>query len=185
MSISRRHLLASFAATAICAPHLPLANAATFKPEAPTRAAFPVGLYRLDAPIAELPGLVAFSPNQYAAMGGRQFEGETNYNAPTLNFLDHNWVVMLQTVGGKICKIAIHLVLGAAYDGNPVAKDVLSYCVDNLGKPAEQQTEQGARFVTWDTTDGNVILQTGETRGGFVIALFLTSSSIRNFKRLR
>jgi hypothetical protein len=49
-----------------------------------------------------------------------------------------------------------------------------------LGKPAEQKT---GLFI-WDTTDGNVILQTAETVEGLAINLFLTSSSVRKFERL-
>jgi len=39
-----------------------------------------------------------------------------------------------------------------------------------LGGPVEQQTG----LFLWDTTDGNVILQTGELNEGFVLGLFLT-----------
>jgi hypothetical protein len=51
-----------------------------FRSKTPGRASCPIDIYRLDAPIAGLSGLVEFSANQYAAMGGRVFEGERNYN---------------------------------------------------------------------------------------------------------
>jgi hypothetical protein len=53
-----------------------------FNSKTRTSASFPIDIYRLNAPIAGLSGLVEFSSDQYAAMGGRVFEGERNYNAP-------------------------------------------------------------------------------------------------------
>jgi hypothetical protein len=126
-----------------------------------------------------LTGLVEFSASQYAAMGC-VFEGEKNYNAPVINFLDQQWMVELQTVKGQISKIALHTILRTEQAANPIAMNTLNYCIEKLGKPTEKQTG----LFTWDTTDGNVILHTGETVDGLVIALFLTSAAIRNFKRL-
>jgi hypothetical protein len=113
-------------------------------------------------------------------MGGRVFEGERNYNAPAISvFGDKKWDVMLQTVNGFISKIAINVVLSAEREANQVALRLLGYCIKELGKPNEQRTG----FFIWDTTDGNVILQTGETADGLAVALFLTSKSIQNFKK--
>jgi hypothetical protein len=150
-----------------------------FKAKAPTRASFPIGDYRLDASIGGMSRIVEFSASQYATMG-RVFEGERNFNAPAINFLGQRWPVMLQTVNGQICKIAINLLLRTKQGANPVAMNILNYCVEKLGKPTEQRT---GLFI-WDTTDGNVVLQTGDTADGLAIGLFLTSRSIRNFKRL-
>jgi hypothetical protein len=47
-----------------------------FKSKTPTSASFPIDIYRLDAPIAGLSGLVEFSADQYVAMGGRVFENK-------------------------------------------------------------------------------------------------------------
>ncbi len=79
-----------------------------FQAKAPTHASFPVDTYRLDASIDGLAGLVEFSPLEYATMG-RQFEGETGYNAPPVTFLGQQWNLMLGTVHSKIYKIAPHL----------------------------------------------------------------------------
>jgi len=113
-------------------------------------------------------------------MGGRVFEGEKNYNAPAIGvFGDKKWNVMLQTVNGFISKIAINVVLSTEREANQVALRLLGYCIKELGKPNEQRTG----FFIWDTTDGNIILQTGETADGLAVALFLTSKFIRNFKK--
>jgi hypothetical protein len=143
------------------------------------RAGFGFGAYRLDEPVGGFADLVEFSPAEYAAMG-RQFEAEKNYNAPPTSFLGRSWNVSLQSVNGRICKIAPYLVLPNKDQANPIAMDAFRYCNEQLGQPVEQKT---GLFI-WDTTNGNVILQAGETADGFVVGLFLTSSSIRHFVRL-
>jgi hypothetical protein len=145
-----------------------------------TRASFGIGVYRLDDSVAAFADLAELSPAEYATMG-RQFEGEKNYNAPPTSFLGRLWNVNLQSVNGQICKIAPYLVLPNREQANPIALAALQYCREQLGEPSEQKTG----LFSWDTTDGNVILQTGETADGLVISLFLTSRSIRNFARLR
>ena len=52
---------------------------------------------------------------------------------------------------------------------------MLAFCNEQLGKPAERRTG----LFAWDTTDGNVILQTAEARDGFAVNLFLTARSVR------
>jgi hypothetical protein len=145
----------------------------------PTHESFAVGMYRLDIPIRDHEGLVEFSPQEYETMG-RQFDGEKNYNAPDVLFLGRSWNLMLQTVNGKISKIAPYLVLTSKPEANSVALETLQHCTEQLGKPVEQKSG----FYIWDTTDGNVVLQTGETEKGPTIGLFVTSRSIRTFKRL-
>ena len=149
-----------------------------FQGKAISYAAFSFGKYRLYAPIEGLTGLVEFSPAEYATMG-RQFEGEKNYNASPVTFLGRSWKLMLGTVHGKIYKIAPYLTLKTKQEANPVAMEILRYCTEKLGKPASQETG----LFTWDTTDGNVILQTAETAEGLAINLFLTSRAVRGFKR--
>lgn len=148
-----------------------------FKRKTPICSSFPIDKYRLDAPIEETQGLVEFSNNEYEIYG-RQFEGEKNYNAPPVIFLGYQWKLMLGTVSGKIYKIAIYLTLGSEQEADPIAMETLLYCIEKLGSPSSQITG----LFTWDTTDGNTILQTGEVMEGFSIALFLTSRSVRKLK---
>lgn len=143
------------------------------------RGSFGIGAYRLDDSVEGFSDLMEFSPAEYAAMG-RQFEGEKNYNAPPTLFLGRSWNVSLQSVNGRICKIAPYLVLPSKDQANPIAMDALRYCNEQLGQPVERKTG----LFMWDATNGNVILQTGETSDGLVVGLFLTSRSIRNFVRL-
>lgn len=143
-----------------------------------TRQSFQVGQYKLDATVEGVNGLTEFSASEYAAMG-RQFEGEKNFNAPPVTFLGRQWKLQLGTVHGKIYKIAPYLLVRDKKEANSVATDALRYCTEKLGKPSEEKT---GLFV-WDTSDGNVILQTADTVEGFDINLYITSKAVRSFKR--
>jgi hypothetical protein len=110
---------------------------------------------------------------------GRPFEGETDYDAPPVLFLEHSWQLQLGTVKGKIFKIAPYLQFTDKEAANEVAMKTLTYCTEEFGKPTEQRTG----FFVWDAADGNVILQTGEIGDGFFVNLFLTSGLVKSFKR--
>lgn len=149
-----------------------------FQKKTPVHRAFPIGQYTLDSSVSTFSGLREFSADEYSAMG-RTFEDEKNFNAPPEMFLGRHWNVMLGTVGDKVYKIAVYLELHSKPEANPIAMQTLIYCTEQLGKPAKEQT---GLFI-WDTTDGNVILQTAETAEGLAINLFATSNSARQFKR--
>lgn len=138
---------------------------------------FPVGPYRLDGALEDLTGLKEFSEAEYAVMG-RQFEGAVNYNAPPVKFLDRPWNLSLQVVNGRIVKIAPHVLLPSKSEANPAAMQTLQFCNAQLGAPAEKRTG----LFRWHTADGNVILQTAETKEGLAINLFLTARSIRDLR---
>jgi hypothetical protein len=110
----------------------------------------------------------------------RLFKGERSYNAPPVHFLGRLWGLMVQTVNGRITKIAPHLEFTAKSEANRLAMQTLQYCTEQLGKPSQQKT---GLFI-WDTTDGNTVLQTGELPVGLAINLFLTSRSQRSLERL-
>jgi hypothetical protein len=145
----------------------------------PMRPCFTIGEYRLGDSLSTLAGLVEFSSVEYAAIG-RQFKGEIDYTAKPASFLGCSWNVQLQSVDGRICKIAPYIVLPNKEEANPIAMRALGYCTEQFGQPVEQKTG----LFMWHTTDGNVVLQTGETKEGWVIGLFVTSRSIRDFERL-
>ncbi len=119
-----------------------------------------------------LSGLIEFTRDEYAAIG-RSFEGQRNYNAPPVTFLGHPWNLMLGTVHGKIYKIAPNLELRSKQEADTIAIHTLRYCTEELGKPSQQKRG----FFIWDTSDGNVILQTAEVGDEFAINLFLTSGA--------
>jgi hypothetical protein len=138
---------------------------------------FPIGNYRLNV-IADVTNLTEFSALEYTVMG-RQFEGEKNYNAPPIKFLNREWKLQLGTVNGKIYKIAPFLEFENRKDADVAAKETLSYCKEQMGNPSE---EKGG-LIVWDTADGNVVLQPIDRAGLVGVSLFSTSNAVRNFKR--
>ena len=150
-----------------------------FKKKLKPRASFPIGGYALDMMLSEMSQLHEFSPSEYEVMGS-QFVGEKIYHAPKVEFVGRPWNLTLGAVQGKLYKIAPFLELKDKTEASDAAFRALTFCNEQLGKPAEQRT---GLFV-WDTTDGNVILQTDEARNGFAVNLFLTARSAREFQRL-
>jgi hypothetical protein len=84
------------------------------------RRSFPIGEYKLDA-IVNVTSLTEFSSAEYSVMG-REFEGEKNYNAPPVTFLNRVWKLQLGTVNGKIYKIAPFLEFENRQDADLVTK---------------------------------------------------------------
>ena len=150
-----------------------------FKKKPKPRPSFPIGSYALDMVLREESPLREFSPAEYEVMG-RQFVGEKIFNAPDVELVGRLWHLTLGAVQGRLYKIAPFLELRNKNEANDAAISSLTFCNEQLGKPTEQRT---GLFV-WDTTDGNVILQTAETREGFALNLFLTANTAREFQRL-
>jgi hypothetical protein len=141
------------------------------------RRTFPIGEYTLDA-IVDVTSLTEFSSVEYSVMG-REFEGEKNYNAPPVAFLNREWKLQLGTVNGKIYKIAPFLEFENRQDADLVTKATLAYCIERMGKASEK-----GDLIFWDTIDGNVVLQPIYKAGLFGVGLYITSHSVRNFKRI-
>ena len=150
-----------------------------FKKTPDPKPSFPIGSYTLNMMLAEGPPFREFSPGEYEVMG-RQFVGENIYHAPDVEFVGKPWNLTLGIVQGRLYKIAPFLELGDKTEANEVAFRALTFCTERLGKPAEQRTG----FFVWDTTDGNVILQTAECKDGFAVNLFLTARCASEFTRL-
>ena len=150
-----------------------------FKKKPKPRHSFPIGAYTLDMMLREEPPLREFSPDEYEVMG-KQFVGERIFHAPEVEFVGRPWNLTLGAVQGKLYKIAPFLELRNKDEANEAAFGALTFCNEQIGRPAEQRT---GLFI-WDTTDGNVILQTAEAKDGFAVNLFLTANSLREFQRL-
>jgi len=125
------------------------------------------------------PPLKEFSSAEYNEMG-RQFVGEKIFHGPEVEFVGRPWKLDLGAVHGKLYKIAAYLELTNKTQANEVAVGALTFCNDQLGEPAEQRSG----LFAWDSSDGNVILQTAEAGGGFVVNVLLTTRSVREFQRL-
>jgi hypothetical protein len=153
-----------------------------FKKKPERKPSFPVGGYVLNMMLQDTSGLREFSQTEYEVMR-RQFVGEKIWHAAEVDFIHRArpWNLWLGTVEDRLYKIAPFFETWEKNEANEAASDALTFCNQHLGEPAEQRTG----LFTWDTTDGNVILQTAETREGFAVNLFLTAGTVREFPPLR
>jgi hypothetical protein len=127
------------------------------KPSMTHSASLPIGKYKLDMPIDGLTGLTKFSQAEYAAFV-RRFEGEANYHAPAVDFVNRRWKVDIGTVGGKVYKIALYFESDSKDTVIDISTDVGQLCQQRLGPPSKPQET----VFVWDTPDGNVVMQFGK-----------------------
>jgi len=140
---------------------------------------FAIGRYRINAPASSWKDLVELTPGEYKFFA-RVFKNERTYEAPPATFLGRPWKVMLGTVDGRIYKVAAFVEFDDKPEAERVTSAAMHYCTSQLGKPAEEKPG----LVTWDTRDGNVILQTASIMGTVTVNVFVTSSAVRSFARL-
>jgi hypothetical protein len=140
---------------------------------------FPVGGYKLNMTLPDGPPLREFSKADYEALGAIDFVGGKIYHAPAVEFVGRQWKASLGAVHSKLYKIALFVETHDKTQAGEAAFAALTFCNNQLGKPTQQQTG----LFMWDTTDGNVILQTVPALDGFAVNFFLTASSVREFQR--
>jgi hypothetical protein len=150
-----------------------------FKNKTSRHKSFPIGIYELNVSTNNLKDLVEFSDSEYASIP-RKFVNGKNYNAPPINFLNRQWSMQIGAVSDKIYKIHPYLLVNNKDKANLLANETIHFCIKEIGQPSEQK----GGFIIWDTSDGNVIIQTDELSEGWLVSLFITSSEVRNIKIL-
>jgi len=145
------------------------------------RPSFAVGGYSLNMKLTPSPSLREFSREEYEALAPIEFVGQKIYHGPPVEFLGRPWDLALGAVKGKLFKIALTVMFEKKDEANQVAKKTLRFLNDKLGSPERQ----GTRMFVWDTTDGNVILQTVEAIQVFGVNVFLTSQAVREFQHVK
>ncbi len=138
---------------------------------------FPIQSYRLDMPIDGVKGLVELSAEEYKIFP-KTFRDEKIYKAPNISFLGFSWDMMIGVVAKKIYKMNPGIVTKNEKIANEISIKTLEYCKSKLGNPIDEKIGR----VIWDTEDGSVVLQTGETEEGFAIFLFIASREAKTFK---
>jgi hypothetical protein len=142
-------------------------------PTPPHLGDFTIGQYKLNGSIHGISGLIQFSTAEHEAIG-RQLAGEVIYHAPPVEFQGQAWSVVLQTIDGQICKIALYRIEPTNSKACQTASETLQFWTEHFKVPAEQKV---GRFF-WGATDGNVVLQNEEHRQGFWVGFFVTSQLI-------
>jgi hypothetical protein len=87
---------------------------------------------------------------------------------------------MIQTVEGKISKIAPYIESTNKAEADKIAWDTWQFCVTRLGKPSERRN---GRYI-WDAMNGNAILEMAQFPEKLAINFFLTSNSVKKFDRI-
>jgi tetratricopeptide (TPR) repeat protein len=122
-------------------------------------------------PASTLTDLTELSPAEYAFMAPSV--GERIYHAQPATFLGETWQVMLGVGHGHVFKICPYRTVRDQRTAAQLATKVAAFFRGQLGPP----TEEGG-LVTWDASDGNAILQSGQLGTEFFVNVFLTSRSL-------
>ena len=138
-----------------------------------TAMSFSLGDYRLNMPLASLGDLRELTEEEYLHLP-RQLRGEAIYHAPPANFLGHDWDMMIGMVDGEVYKLGASLEIDDLRLGVEVIQAAFKASEIQLGTPTEEK--QG--LFVWDTTDGNVILQTASIMGTVGVNIYATSRAI-------
>lgn len=134
--------------------------------------------YSLDMPLVSLGDLTELTEGEYIHFP-RQLRGEAIYHAPNIDYLGHHWDIMIGMVDGEVYKLGASLEIEDQRQALEVIQAAFKACEFQLGTPTEEK--QG--LFVWDTTDGNVILQTASITGTVAINIYATSRNIRGKPR--
>lgn len=138
-----------------------------------------IGPYRLDMNTANLSNLEELTSAEKSAMNlDVEFKNERIYHAPPAEFAGASWDIVLETVNGRVYKVSALLALE-----NREGRDRMWHSVDSLlrttlGTPATS----AATMVTWDTEDGNVVMNRAEAGREYAVVLTLTSRAVASFE---
>lgn len=138
--------------------------------------------YRLDMKTDDLSSLTEISAAEKQALQlVVEFRNERIYHAPPANFAASSWEIMLGTVNGKVYKISALLAVGTRNSRNATWGKVDAILRTHLGTPAASTKS----MLTWDTEDGNVVVNHADAAGTYAVVITLTSRAVSSFARTR
>lgn len=127
--------------------------------------------------IEGMEGLSPLSREELEALGSTvQFRGEEILHAPAARFMGVEWDTILGTVNERLYKIAVQWV-GPRADVGRINRQIVIECTKRYGN--------GKNMAFWDTSDGNLVLQSANMGGHAMLSLFATSGKTRDFVRVR
>ncbi len=134
--------------------------------------------YQLKSSILDVPDLVEFSLSEYKLLQ-TMFPDEKIFGAPSVKFLGFEWEVVIGSIKDRIYKIQLQTPLESAGDADHILSKVVTYCLEEMGQPAERKRIEGMEGIVWHSNEGNVIV--GHCVEGTpyrVVNLSLTSSEV-------
>jgi hypothetical protein len=141
-----------------------------------------IGPYRLDMNTAEAAKLVELTPAEKKALNVTvEFKNERIYHAPPAGFAGASWEIVLGAVDGRVYKVSALLVLENREQRDRMWRNLDGLLRTPLGTPATAV----ATIITWDTEDGNVVMNRADTGAAYAVVLTLTSRAVTGFVRIK
>ena len=141
-----------------------------------------LGPYHLDMKTTDLSRLAEFTPSEKAALGAViEFKNERIYHAPPAAFAGASWEIVLGAVDDRVYKVSALLTLQSRDQRDAQWRNVDAQLRTSLGSPASASTV----IMTWDTEDGNVVVNRAEGGGAYALVLTLTSRAVSGFVRIK
>jgi cytochrome c-type biogenesis protein CcmH/NrfG len=109
-----------------------------------------------------------------------EFKNERIYHAPPAEFAGVSWDIVLGAVDDEVYKVSALLVLDSREERDGVWRNLEAVLRTRLGVPATA----AATIISWDTEDGNVVVNRAETGGAYAAVLTLTSRAVSGFARV-
>jgi hypothetical protein len=110
-----------------------------------------------------------------------EFRNERIYHAPHAEFSGVTWDIVLGAVDSRVYKVSALSVLENREQRDRIWRNLEGVLRTRLGTPATAT----ATIVTWDTEDGNVVVDRAEAGGDYAVVLTLTSRAVSGFARLK
>jgi hypothetical protein len=145
------------------------------RPEAPAHQ-MQIGDYCLSQNITGLASLTEISPAEYAVLP-KTFAREKIFRTADVPFLGYTWNLLLGTVDGYIYKLSAQFMSGVSDMAAAAFSDSVMYCSNQFGKPSVKQGELQTS-AKWDTSFGNIIVDTGSALGRHYVNFQVTSGAL-------
>jgi len=141
-----------------------------------------IGSYHLGMRTTDVSRLAEFTPNERAALNlAVEFRNERIYHAPPAGFAGASWDIVLGAVDNQVFKISALLTLPNREQRDTQWRSVDAQLRTALGAPASTPPT----MITWDTEDGNVVMNRAEGGGAYALVLTLTSRAVSGFARIK
>src|SRR5260370_40177333 len=130
----------------------------------------------------EVAKIVELTPSERKALNlAVEFKSERIYNAPPADFAGTSWEIILGAVDNRVYKVSAVLVLENHEQRDRMWRNLDGQFRTSLGTPAIASED----IITWDTEDGNVVMNRADTGAAHVVVLTLTSRAVSGYARIK
>jgi hypothetical protein len=130
--------------------------------------------YSLGQQLRNDPRLVELGPVEYEVLGWT-FEQERIFKAGHIEFLGRPAELVIGTVDGRICKLALQFVADSVASSAALLSEISHFCEGEFGPPAGTPDDA---TVIWDTDFGKVILETRSMLGQHFVNLYFAHAFV-------